>query len=150
MDRASILKTALTALGVYDVAAIFLFNLQGYLLYAAAPTAVALALAYFLYRLSPAERRRHFLDVKVIGGDAAAAADRLRARVEELERRGVGGEEMLALKLMLVKALLDSGRREEARRLFGEIERAVSSAELDRHLEVMYRALKEELESSGR
>ncbi|MGC8584196.1 MAG: hypothetical protein ACP5I3_07490 [Thermoproteus sp.] len=55
---------------------------------------------------------------------------------------------MLALKLMLVKALLDSGRREEARRLFGEIGRAVGSAKPDRHIEVMYRALKEELESS--
>jgi hypothetical protein len=33
----------------------------------------------------------------------ALAADRLRARVEELERRGASGEEVLALKLMVAK-----------------------------------------------
>ncbi|KUO83603.1 MAG: hypothetical protein RXO32_11020 [Thermoproteus sp.] len=148
MELARTLRVALTALGIYDVAAFFLFDVRGYLLYAALPTAVALAAAYLAYRSAPATavRRRYFFETKVIGGDTATAIDRLRARVEELERAGAGGEELLALKLALAKALLDGGRLDEARRLVEEVGQAIDSARPGRHIVVMYRALRGELE----
>jgi hypothetical protein len=116
MEPVRILGAVLTALGMYDLAAFFLFDIRGYLLYAALPTAVALATAYLAYRSAPATavRRRYFFETKVIGGDTATAIDKLRTRVEELERAGAGGEELLALKLALAKALLDGGMRRGA------------------------------------
>ncbi|MCI4464932.1 MAG: hypothetical protein JHC22_03970 [Thermoproteus sp.] len=153
MEPVRILGAVLTALGMYDLAAFFLFDIRGYLLYAALPTAVALAAAYLAYRSAPATavRRRYFFETKVIGGDTATATDRtaidkLRARVEELGRAGAGGEELLALKLALAKALLDGGRRDEAKRLVEEVGQAIDSARPRRHIVVMYRALRGELE----
>jgi hypothetical protein len=51
-----------------------------------------------------------------------------------------------AFKLALVKALLDGGRRDEARRLVEKVGQAIDSAKPTRHIVVTYRDLREKPE----
>ncbi|WP_048056778.1 hypothetical protein [Vulcanisaeta moutnovskia] len=143
-----LLKVTLIALGIYDVIAFFQLNLLNYIYYAVIPTVTILIIAYVIYRsfhIGTAHHSHHF-ETYAIGANEDTAINRLKDKINEIENKDQGNEELLRLKLILANLLLQKGEYLEARKILTEVETLMRTIKpLSKDITIMYNALKSKI-----